>query len=58
MNTPMLKNIGGSVGEGLENDVPLSSKNLGQILGIIVVVLISIEWIIYSYRRKIHEYSL
>lgn len=58
INTPIIKTSGGSVGEGLENDVPLTSKNLGRILGIIVVILIILEWFIYSYRRRIDEYTL
>jgi len=58
VNVPIVKTSGGLVGEGLDKDVPLTSKNLGKILGIIVAALILIEWIIYSYRRRIHEYLL
>lgn len=58
VNVPLITTTGGSVGEGLNTDVPLSSKDLGKIIGIIVVVFMLIEWIIYSYRRRIHEYTL
>ena len=58
VNTPIIIRSGGRVGEGLDQEAPLTSKNLGKILGIILVVLMIIEWLIYSYRRKIHEYTL
>lgn len=58
VNVPLISTTGASVGDGLNKDVPLSSKDLGKIIGIIVVVLMLIEWLIYSYRRRIHEYTL
>ncbi len=35
----------------------MTSRNLGRILGICALAFMMLEWLIYAYRRKIHEYS-
>jgi hypothetical protein len=57
VNVPLVPIGQGTVYDGKGSEMPLTSKSLARILGIAVVVFILIEWLIYSYRRRINEYS-
>lgn len=58
VNIPKMELSDGQVNKEDLVDVSLSTKSLGLLLGIAALLLILIEWLIYSYRRRIHEYKL
>ncbi len=58
VNIPYISENQGEINERDLIKTPLSTKSLGLYIGVLVLILILIEWFIYSYRRKIHEYKL
>ncbi len=46
----------GEIGDGENIDLAIQNKDLNVLLGLVIIGLLGLEWLIYDYRRKIHEY--